>query len=147
MISLALTAVLAAPSDPASLEARLQKELLAPMAALDTQTSKFSRKLTPPDERRVKVDSTVHSDSSGAYFTFVLEDRRGEPWRQRHEGCVYPGGDIFVKIGNNHFPSEVLTGDSTDPANGMCGTKKKPTVSLWQRVRRKLITSFSALTT
>jgi hypothetical protein len=101
-------------------------KLIVPLAAKDSERSKFSRARLPPSERRVRIlDQKPQQDSAGnAFYTFAIDQRHG--WGKDDEanwtkasltGCVYPGSSaVFIKRGNSFHPAIAALGKKTKAA-------------------------------
>jgi hypothetical protein len=110
---------------PDPVEARIQSELLAPLAAKERQQSRFSRARLPAQERRARVlDEAPRTDAQGdIFYTFAVDARHGvrpvgddEGWRLATvKGCVYVTGGIFVQNGERHRPAAFLLGKNLEP--------------------------------
>ena len=111
----------ATPTTPASL---VTAKLIQPLAAKETEHSKFSRARLPPSERRVRVlDEKPQQDTGGdAFYTFAVDEKRGwsddSAWNKaKITGCVYPDrGEVFIKRGNAFHPAVAATGKKTKAA-------------------------------
>jgi hypothetical protein len=98
--------------------------LVVPLAAKDSERSKFSRARLPPSERRVRIlDQKPQQDSAGnAFYTFAIDQRHG--WGKDADwtnatltGCVYPGSSsVFIKRGNSFHPAAAALGKKTKAA-------------------------------
>lgn len=118
-----LTALAGTPEAPAAADAEkvVQKVLVKPLAAKDSERARFSRAKMPASARRVRVlDEAPQRDEAGkAFFTFAV-DTRGAfaddddegSWRKDAVvGCVYPeAAQVFVVRGERHYPAAFLLG-------------------------------------
>ena len=111
----------------------MNKQLLQPLRDKDSNSSKMSRAMPAPHERRVRVtDAAPRLDKDGkAFLAFAVDDRRGwdlqdndARWQENAiVGCVYPDAStIYVKRGEQYVPASTLL--------GVKPKKAKATVSL-----------------
>jgi len=115
---------LAADSLPAAVQHRVEEALLKPLAEKEKDRSRFSRARLPPRERRVRVPSatTIRDASDHEYVAFAVDVRFGDQWQENDiVGCAYPQtGALFVKLGDEYRPADVLLGKNADPAPVAC---------------------------
>lgn len=118
----------AADSLPAAVQRRVEDALLKPLVAKEKERSRFSRARLPPRERRVRVTqtTTTRDASDREYVAFAVDVRFGDQWEDNDiVGCAYPQtGALFVKLGDEYRPADVLLGKSGDPAPGVCAPAK-----------------------
>ncbi len=94
---------------------------------LDSERAKFSRAMPAPRERRVRIlSSSLSTDEKGrAFASFEVDDRFGEEWNVSIVGCVYKGsGNIFVKLGEEYRPAEILLGKDVKAVPFVCEARK-----------------------
>jgi hypothetical protein len=130
VLALLLVPSLASADDPPALtlQRRVEKGLLEPLAQKEKDRSRFSRGRMPPRERRVRVTQTAVSvDASGrAYMAFAVDVRRGTEWHENDfVGCGYTQtGALFVKRGDEYRPAEILLGKDVEVAPHVCTPAK-----------------------
>lgn len=142
MIALALvicarTSLAAPPEVVAAAEARVQHDLLEPLAAKERDQSRFSRARLPAQERRVRIlDEQPRRDARGdAFLAFAVDARHGvralgpeDGWRRGAiAGCVYVDGRVFVQSGERHRPAAFLLGKKLKPVEAHICTAAPPT--------------------
>ena len=100
----------------------VETRIVKPLQAKELRLSRFSRARPMPTARRVRVleEAPVKDAKGAAFMTFAIDTRRGlaaladeteAGWHRGDlSGCVYSTGDIFVKLGDETFPAEVLLG-------------------------------------
>jgi len=131
---LCLTPALALAAPPEGAESLVNSKLLAPLAAKERQRSRLSRAPLPPLARRVRVLEPLKDGKGAEFFSFAIDTRHGffraddteEAWtKDATTGCVYvETGKLFVKLGGQLFPSDVLLGKKVKPAQkGLCEAK------------------------
>jgi hypothetical protein len=119
-----------------SAKSTLQAKLLEPLQKKEEQRSRFSRAVTPPSARRVRVpEEAPGKDARGrSYLAFAVDERRSfgvvpdhadpeaEWYRDAIVGCVYPDtGDVFIRRGETYYAASVLLGKPTQTAPaGVC---------------------------
>ena len=102
-------------------QALVSRELTQPLAAKESERSRFSRASLPAQERRVRIlDDQASQDAAGNSFVrFAVDARHGfrepgdaEGWRLATiVGCVYPDrSQVFVKKGDEFRPAAFLLG-------------------------------------
>jgi hypothetical protein len=124
--SLALAGEPAASPEVRAIEARVNAELVAPLASKELERSRFSRARLPPRERRVRVtQATPSTDATGkAFFPFSIDSRFGAGWTKDDVvGCAYVDGELFVKRGE-YRPASILLGKNVKPVAGACVPSK-----------------------
>jgi hypothetical protein len=114
-----------------SAQSVLQAKLLKPLQKKEEHRSRFSRAVSPPQTRRIRIlDDTPHTDREGRPFlAFAVDETRSFGVEEEKDGaeanwfknaitgCVYPeSGEVFVKLGEIYYPSSVLLGRSTPAA-------------------------------
>jgi hypothetical protein len=130
VLALLLVPSSASADDPPALtlQRRVEKGLLEPLAQKEKDRSRFSRGRMPPRERRVRVTQTAVSvDASGrAYMAFAVDVRRGTEWHENDfVGCGYTQtGALFVKRGDEYRPAEILLGKDVEVAPHVCTPAK-----------------------
>ncbi len=119
----------------ATARALVDSKLLQPLLRTESRRiSRFSRVAMPPPMRRLRVvDAKPVKDGQGGQFlAFALQQRTfwlpptdakddaDDGWQNGVSGCVYPAsGEVFVKVGEQLFPSDRLLGKqvkAADPA-------------------------------
>jgi hypothetical protein len=122
-----------------SAQSVVQAKFLDPLQKMESNRSRFSRAVLPPQARRVRIlDNTPQADREGRLFlsfavdesrSFGIEKDKGvaeDQWfKNAITGCVYPQtGDVLVKLGEAYYASSVLLGRSTptSPAD-VCQTR------------------------
>jgi len=117
-------AAAAAPSLEAWAKARIQANLLQPLAKKEESRSRFSRAAPPPTGRRVRVlASTLSRDAKGrGFLPYAIDARYGDDeWSETYVGCIYDKtGLLFVAVGDEHRPAEFLLGKKAEPVPGVC---------------------------
>lgn len=112
------------PTPAQQCEKRVREGLVAPLAAYEANTSRFSRARLPPRERRVRITQvTPANDAAGRPFmAFAIDVRWGDEWHENDiVGCAYPkSGELFVKRGDDFRPAAILLGKPGDPVAGVC---------------------------
>ena len=119
-----------------SAEKVVQTKLVQPLAAKESERSRFSRARLPPQTRRIRVlDSEPKKDGEGAAFVrYAIDARYGfmalevdgdseGGWRKDTiVGCVYVDkGEVFVGRGDNFLAAAVLIGKKAPaPAAHVC---------------------------
>jgi hypothetical protein len=104
-----------------SATAVLQAKLLEPLQEKDETRSRFSRAVSPPRARRIRIlDNSAQLDAKGhAFVQFAIDESRGigvdkedaeAAWlKDALTGCVYPEtGDVMVRRGEVYYASSVL---------------------------------------
>jgi len=118
----------------ASAKETVQLKLLDPLLKKDASRSRFSRAVSPPLARRIRVlDNTAQIDAQGhPFLQFSIDESRSSivekqedeaAWRKDIiTGCVYPeAGDVLVKRGDVYYASSMLLGVQTPTAPaGVC---------------------------
>ena len=111
-----------------TVQRRVEKGLLEPLAQKEKARSRFSRAWAPPQERRVRVTQAAATlDSSGRpYMAFSVDVRRGAEWQENDlVGCAYTQtGALFVKVGDDYRPAEILLGKDVAVAPNVCTAPK-----------------------
>jgi hypothetical protein len=105
-------------------EAVVRRELVQPLAARESNRSRFSRASLPPQDRRVRIlDEQPSKDAAGvAFLRFAVDARHGfdaeSPWRLAAiVGCVYlDRSQVFVQRGREYRPAAFLLGKNVKPA-------------------------------
>lgn len=108
-------------------EALVSRELTQPLAAKESERSRFSRASLPAQERRVRIlDEQASKDAAGNGFVRFAVDARhgfrepgdGDGWRLATiVGCVYPDrSQVFVKKGDEFRPAAFLLGKKVKAA-------------------------------
>lgn len=107
----------------------VQTKLVTPLAAKESERSRFSRALRPAPQMRVRMtDPEPQKDSNGGeYMTFAVDTcygfrRTADCWQKAAiTGCVYPGnGKIFVQRGSDYYPAEVMLGKRGETTPTVC---------------------------
>lgn len=126
--ALGIVPALAAADEPSVREwtkNRIQTGLVDRLSAKEGDGPRFSRSRQAPTARRIRVvSSTLSKDAQGrAFATYELDVRYGDDWQLDVVGCVYrASGEIFVKLGEEYRPAEVLLGEDKAPVKGACET-------------------------
>ncbi len=106
------------------MQRRVEDGLVKPLAEKERERSRFSRAMIPPRERRVRItQAKPRLDKGGGEFvSFAIDVRSAGDWRENDVvGCVYPKtGAVFVKIGEEYRPAEILLGKNADAVAGAC---------------------------
>lgn len=110
-------------------QALVSRELTQPLAAKESNRSRFSRASLPAQERRVRIlDEQPSKDTAGNSFVrFAVDARHGfrapgdddeSGWRLATiVGCVYPDrSQVFVKKGDEYRPAAFLLGKDVKAA-------------------------------
>ena len=116
-----------AKSEAKAAQALVERTLVGPLAAKESERGKFSRASLPPQERRVRIpDEQLHKDAAGdSFVTFAVDARHGvfaakndSSWNLAAiSGCVYVDrGEVFVKSGDRYRPAAFLLGKNLKPA-------------------------------
>jgi hypothetical protein len=117
-------------------ESVVQANLLEPLQKKEEDRSRFSRAVSPPRARRIRIldeDPRMDGDNR-AFLSFAVdesralgavEDREDGWFRDAIVGCVYPGtGEVLVKRGEVYYASSILWGKPTPVAPaGVCRTR------------------------
>ena len=124
---LVLSSNLASAGSEPTATSLVNEKLIQPLAAKDSDRSKFSRARPMPSERRVRiVDATPQTDAAGSsFFTFAIDERHG--WADAKDeaswnkatmtGCVYVDRkEVFIKRGNAFHPASAAVGKKTKAA-------------------------------
>jgi hypothetical protein len=111
----------------------VQAKLLEPLQRKEEDRSRFSRAVSPPRARRIRIlDEDPRMDGDNRTFLSfavdesralgVADDREAGWFREAIVGCVYPGtGEVMVKRGEVYYASSVLLGKPTPAAPaGVC---------------------------
>jgi hypothetical protein len=111
-----------------SAQSVLQAKLLEPLQKKEEDRSRFSRAVSPPQARRIRIlDDTPHTDREGRPFLpFAIDETRSFGVKEGPEadwfknaitGCVYPEtGEVMVRLGEVYYASSVLLGRPTPTA-------------------------------
>ena len=128
------TAASGSPPDARTAQAKtaqalVGRELTQPLAAKDSQRSRFSRAAGPPRQLRVRIlDEQASKDAVGNAFVRFAVDARfgfraaddddGSGWRlDTFVGCAYPDrSQVFVKKGDEYRPAAFLLGKNVKAA-------------------------------
>ena len=126
------TAADGSPPDAETAQARtaqavVGRVLTQPLAATESQRSRFSRAAAPQRELRVRIlDEQPSKDAQGSAFVRFAVDARygfrdpgdGSGWRlDTFVGCVYPDrSQVFVKKGDQYRPAAFLLGKNVKAA-------------------------------
>ena len=102
----------------------MQRTILEPLAAKESEQSRFSRASLPPQARRVRIlDEQARVDARGGKFLrFAIDARHGfddeAEWRLAAiTGCVYLArGEVYVQKGDEFRPAAFLLGKNRKPA-------------------------------
>lgn len=120
-----------APAAPAftnaAATALVEAQLVQPLAAKDSERSKFSRARAPATARRVRViDQAPQQDASGkAFVRFAVDERYGwfdeedeAAWNQDQiTGCAYVDAkEVFIERGGKIHPAAARLGKKTKAA-------------------------------
>jgi hypothetical protein len=108
-------------------EALVSRDLIQPLAAKDSNASRFSRARLPPQARRVRIlDEQPSKDAQGlAFVRFAIDARHGlhtadgkGDWSMSViTGCVYlDRSQVFVQSGDQFRPAAFLLGKNVKPA-------------------------------
>lgn len=128
------TAASGSPPDARTAQARtaqalVGRELTQPLAAKESQRSRFSRAAAPQRQLRVRIlDEQPSKDAVGnAFVRFAIDarygfhapdDDSGSGWRlDTFVGCAYPDrSQVFVKKGDQYRPAAFLLGKNVKAA-------------------------------
>lgn len=103
---------------------RVEQGLIQPLAEAQQKRSKYSRARISDPQRRVRVErTTLSTDGKGRKFVpFVVDANYGDKWEtDAIVGCVYQGSaNIYVKIGDDHYPGAFLLGEDVPPTPDAC---------------------------
>ena len=128
------TAASGSPPDARTAQARtaqalVGRELTQPLAAKESERSRFSRAAPPQRQLRVRIlDGQPSKDAVGNAFVRVAVDARygfhapdddgGSGWRlDTFVGCAYPDrSQVFVKKGDEYRPAAFLLGKNVKAA-------------------------------
>lgn len=133
LFALSLVPQLASADEPIAptVQRRVESGILEPLAQQDKARPRFSRTPPPPRARRVRVtQDTVTADVNGQGFVpFAIEQTwDGSTWNESFTGCAYPKtGALYVKIGSDFRPSDILLGKDAPVAAGVCAAKPTTT--------------------
>ncbi len=123
-VSVSASASASASSLEAWAKARIQANLLQPLAKKEESRSRFSRAAPPPTERRVRVlASALSQDAKGrGFLPYAIDARYGDDeWSETYVGCIYDKtGLLFVAVGDEHRPAAFLLGKKADAVPGAC---------------------------
>lgn len=110
-------------------QALVGRELTQPLAAKESQRSRFSRAAPPQRQLRVRIlDEQPSKDAVGnAFVRFAVDarygfhapdDDSGSGWRlDTFVGCAYPDrSQVFVKKGDEYRPAAFLLGKNVKAA-------------------------------
>jgi hypothetical protein len=110
-------------------QALVSRELTQPLAAKESQRSRFSRAAAPQRQLRVRIlDEQPSKDAQGIAFVRFAVDARygfrapgdddGSGWRlDTFVGCAYPDrSQVFVKKGDEYRPAAFLLGKNVKAA-------------------------------
>lgn len=108
-------------------QALVGRELTQPLAAKESQRSRFSRAAAPQRQLRVRIlDEQPSKDAVGnAFVRFAVDARYGfrgpdddDGWRlDTFVGCAYPDrSQVFVKKGDEYRPAAFLLGKNVKAA-------------------------------
>jgi len=113
----------------ASAKEVVQTKLLEPLQKKEASRSRFSRAVSPPRARRIRIiDKPVQVDAKGHSFVpFAIDESRSfavakegdeAAWlKDTITGCVYPEtGDVIVRRGEVYYAASVLLGVQTSMA-------------------------------
>jgi len=113
----------------ASAKALLQAKLLDPLQKKEESRSRFSRAVSPPRARRIRIlENALQADAKGHPFvpfavdesrSYVLNtDKDDANWfKDIITGCIYPEtGEVMVRRGEVYYPSSMLLGASAPMA-------------------------------
>ncbi|MDX2091801.1 MAG: hypothetical protein SFX73_28325 [Kofleriaceae bacterium] len=111
--------------------ALIEDQLLRPLAAKDSERSKFSRARVPATARRVRVlDRAALVDATGkAFVRFAVDERYGwfdanddDSWNASEiTGCAYlEAREVFIERGGKIHPAAARLGKKTKPVAGAC---------------------------
>ena len=128
------TAASGSPPDAKTAQAKtaqalVSRELTQPLAAKESQRSRFSRAAAPQRQLRARIlDEQPSKDAAGSAFVRFEVDARygfrapgdddGSGWRlATFVGCVYPDrSQVFVKKGGEYRPAAFLLGKNVKAA-------------------------------
>src|SRR5262245_14429268 len=106
----------------ASAKSMVQAKLLDPLQKTEAKRSRFSRAMTPPSARRLRIlEDAPQTDGDGHHFlSFAVDESRSfgikedsgtaeDNWyKNAITGCVYPEtGDVLVKLGEVYYASSI----------------------------------------
>jgi hypothetical protein len=105
-----------------SAQSVLQAKLLEPLQRKEANRSRFSRAVSAPQTRRIRIlDETPQTDRGGRPFlAFTIDETRSlgpeARWfKDAITGCVYPeSGEVLVRRGEVYYASSVLLGPHPD---------------------------------
>jgi hypothetical protein len=114
-----------------SAQSVLQMKLLEPLQKREANRSRFSRAVSPPQARRIRIlDDSPQTDREGrSFLAFAVDETRSLGIEEEKDGadtnwfknaitgCVYPEtGVVMVKRGEIYYASSVLLGRPTPTA-------------------------------
>ena len=122
-----VSVALAEPPARGSAEALVERKVIAPLEKAEAKRRRFSRAMSVPVERRVRVlDAVAITDSRGQQFVrFAVDARRGwddAPWESDAlVGCAYlDRGEVFVRVEDAYYPAKVVLGSEEGERPGVC---------------------------
>jgi hypothetical protein len=115
----------------ASARSVIQAKLLEPLHKKEEDRSRFSRAVTPPHARRIRIlDTAPRADGQGRPFlSFAVDETRsfGEAdetdwFKDAIMGCIYPEtGEVMVRRGEVYYAASIMLGRPTPTArNDVC---------------------------
>lgn len=107
--------------------ALVHEHLVKPMKRADSKRSRFSRGVSMPLERRVRVLAS-HTDVTGKHFVRFAIDARpagsegNDDWdRDQLIGCVYVSeSQVFVQRGNQYLAADSMLDGDDEPHATAC---------------------------